>query len=67
MRNRGNQRTDKICGDLGQGRGGKGGGLHAKACNQDVDSPVAGGDSFLFSVGVVRAHVDVRVGCVQVQ
>ena len=65
MRNRGNQRTDKICGDWGLGMGG--GGLHAKACNQDVDGPVAGGDSFLFSVGVVRAHVDVRVGCVQVQ
>lgn len=26
MRNRGNQRTDKICGDWGQGRGGKRGG-----------------------------------------
>lgn len=49
------------------GIGGKEGGVHAKARNQDVDGPVAGGDSFLFSVGVVRAHVDVRVGCVQAQ
>lgn len=37
--------------------------MHAKACDQDVDGPVAGGDSFFFSAGVVRAHVGVRVGC----
>lgn len=44
------------------GKEGKEGWLHAKACNQDVNGPVAGGDSFLFSVGVVRAHVAVRMG-----
>lgn len=51
-----------------EGIGGKEeGGLHAKACNQHVDGrPVARGDSFLFSAGVVRAHVDVHVGFVQV-
>lgn len=37
--------------------------MHAKACDQDVDSPVVGGNGFLFSVGVVRAHVAVCVGC----
>lgn len=36
--------------------------MHAKTCNQDVDVAAAGEDSFLFSAGVVQAHIDVCVG-----
>lgn len=46
----------------GRGTGGERD-VYAKACNQDVDGPAAGGNSFLFSAGFVGAHIDVCVGC----